>query len=504
MPYQNNGKQHKIKNILSSTAFFYFTAAALISQRFFHLKSIIEEPMSWRQFDTEFYAYSFFKNGINLFKPSVCWMGNHRTLILEFPFISAVISVFYELFGHSIFFARIIILLFYAASAVYLYLLIKNLYYERLAKFALLVYLILPTGVYYSRAIIVDFPVLFFSLSALYYYILGFKKSKFSFITLATLLSLFGFLIKSPYQFIIYIPLLYYIVKNGNIKQLLKYLPLMVIPIVAFILWESYTISTNSSAPDWFFIPGYFKFSSMWQWYFGTAGDRLSLINWENLLRRFSSDGITYIGIPLFIIGLFVRLKDNRSSTFFYYYLAGIIVYLLLFFKLNVIHDYYQIPILVISSYFIGACLDFIYSKLKARSIWKANLITGFILISLVINGIWYTERWYYKVDNVRTISADYIRENTPGQSLVIASIDKTDPRDPRILAPAHRFGWSIRTKDLSGKLIDSLVANGANYLAVAANENLDSNLTKYLNNYKKQEFKIPDSDWKLHLYKLK
>jgi hypothetical protein len=241
----------------------------------------------------------------------------------------------------------------------------------------------------------------------------------------------------------------------------------------------------------------------MWSWYFGTVADRLELNNWLKLITRFIPEGITYTGIPFFILGLVVR-SEKRSVSFFYFYAAGLIIYLLLFLTLNIIHDYYQIPILTVCAFFTGNSIDFIYRSLKIKSLKAANSVTGFILLVLMINGIWYTERWYYKIDKIRTVSAEYIRKNTPENSLVIASIDKTDPRDPRILAPAYRFGWPLRTGDLNANLIDSLIAAGSNYLAITTKENPDSGLSIYLQGFEKQEFKIQEHDWKLLLYKLK
>lgn len=113
---------------------FYSGILILISQRFFHFKNFIDEPMSWRQYDTEFYAYDFYQNGLNLLKPSVCWLGSHKTLILEFPLISGIISILYNIFEPSVFYARIVTFLFHLGSAYYLYCFVKYLYYPRLAK----------------------------------------------------------------------------------------------------------------------------------------------------------------------------------------------------------------------------------------------------------------------------------------------------------------------------------------------------------------------------------
>lgn len=40
---------------------FFALLAILSAQRIIHLFGVIEEPMSWRQFDTEFFAYDFYK-----------------------------------------------------------------------------------------------------------------------------------------------------------------------------------------------------------------------------------------------------------------------------------------------------------------------------------------------------------------------------------------------------------------------------------------------------------
>src|SRR5690606_9822783 len=130
------------------------------------------------------------------------------------------------------------------------------------------------------------------------------------------------------------------------------------------------------------------------------------------------------------------------------YLSLGLVVYVLIFFRLNIIHDYYQIPFAVISAFYIGFTLDYLYEKINLRSAVKANIIISVLLSVLIINGIWYAERWYYKPDNLRLEASGIIEANTDTSDLVIVSISDTDPRDPRILSASKRYGWSIRTAD--------------------------------------------------------
>lgn len=491
------------KIVFREVSLFYVSVSLLLIQRFFHFKGQTEEPMAWRQFDTEFYAYDFFKNGINLFKPSVCWLGAHKTLILEFPLISGVISIFYTVFGHSIFYARLVIFLFYLGSAFYLFLIIKHLYYARIAKLALLIYLMMPLSLYYSRAINIDFPALFFALAMLYYLILGYDKSNFGYIAIGTGSGIIAFLIKAPFAFYLFIPLLYHVFEKKKLSLFLKTLPLLALIGMVFLFWENYVSNTNSGAPDWFFIPDYFKFTNMSDWYFGYLEQRFIAENWKTLFYRFVESTTTYIGIPFFIFGLFAKPENGFKKTFFYFYLTGLFIYLLIFFSLNVIHEYYQIPLLIVSSFFIALSLDLLYRKLREKSLLVAKIFIYFLLVLLMINSIWFTERWYYKIDKVRLYASEEIKKNTEENSLVIVSIKDTDPRDPRILAPSYRYGWSIRLMDLNKDIILRLIQSGAKYLAIIANCDLDDKLVKYLDTYPGKELGIREPGWKLYLYKL-
>lgn len=490
----------KAKLLISKTGLLYLSISAVLIQRFFHFSNYISEPMAWRQYDTEFYAYDFYLNGINFLKPAVCWMGAYRTTILEFPLISALISVLYSMFSPSVIYARAAIFIFFIASAYYLYLLVKHLYYPRFAGLCVLVYISLPISIYYSAAVNIDYPVIFFSLAALYHYIKGYEKESYLHLVLAALLAAAGFVVKSPYLFFIYIPLAYYVFKTKKLKLFLKSIPLLALPALAFILWQKYALSVNAQSPDWFFIPDYFKFTDMSSWYFGSLSDRFVYANWERLFMRFGAGGITYIGFPLFLTGLAALAKIKPKNYFFYFYFAGCFIYLLIFFTLNVIHDYYQVPFAVITSVFIAAGVEFLYSKIEQRSKLYADLVTGFLLLALMVNGIWFAERWYYRLDIVRNSAAAYIRENTPPDALVIASIDLTDPRDPRILAPARRYGWAVPISGLTVDLIKKLKENNATHLAItlSSQQNLSNELGEYLGTHPFRIFIVPNTEWRV------
>lgn len=388
----------------------------------------------WRQCDTFFYSYEFFKSGINLLSPSVCWMGGYMTVALEFPIVSAVIALFFKIFGEKILISELVCLLFYICSVIYLYILINLLLNRRIAYLVSLVYSSLPLGLYYSRAVVIDFAELFFVIATLYYFILWLEKAGIKNLLMILIFSALALLTKAPYVLIIIFPAIYEIYRRNKIKFFLKHLIFFFIPVIIFILWQVYVQNLNSKAPDWFFIPGYFKFTNMSRWYFGYLGSRFDINNWRNIFSRFGESITTYTGIILFIAGLFINLQNNFNKKIFGLFLLGSLIYLLIFFDLNVIHDYYQIPFLCIASFYIAVSFDSLINHFQNN---KYKFLTITVFIVFLINCIWFTERWYYKIDKLKQKSSEMIKNNTDDNSLIIVSGYHTDPREPSILAPS-------------------------------------------------------------------
>ena len=116
----------------------------LFAWRFLHFGPEIDAPHDWRQCDTAWYIRDFYKNGVDLLHPAVCWMGARDTLALEFPLPEAVVAWFYRAFGESIPLARLIFLGFFAGAAAYFFRIAHFILGRPLARLATLVYLAAP------------------------------------------------------------------------------------------------------------------------------------------------------------------------------------------------------------------------------------------------------------------------------------------------------------------------------------------------------------------------
>jgi Dolichyl-phosphate-mannose-protein mannosyltransferase len=450
----------------------------------------------WRQCDTFFYAYEFYKTGINLLTPSVCWMGGYKILALEFPVVSGIIAVFFKIFGEQIYISKLVCLLFFSASVIYLYSLIKLLFYKRLAYLISVVYACLPLGLYYSTTVIIDFAELFFVFATFYYFILWLNNPGKKYLILVLFFSTLALLTKAPYILLIIFPAVYEIYKKDKIKLFLKYLIIFVMPVIIFGVWQSYVQNLNSRSPDWYFIPGYFKFNDMSSWYFGNISSRFDIDNWKNLFTRFIEADMSYVGTILFVSGILIKQPGKYNKKFFGLFCLGSVLYLLIFFNLNLIHEYYQIPLLCIASFYIAITFDYLISNMQTK---KSKSFLIIIFIFFFINCIWFTERWYYKIDKLKQAASEIIKNNTNENSLVIVSDSKTDPRDPTVLAPSLRCGWSVNSKDLSLEIIDGLKKEGAEYLLII----LKSGEKDSYNNFKLIAEQSFENKWEIKFYEL-
>lgn len=435
----------------------YFLVIALlfISARFFHFGSEIDLPHDWRQCDTAHYIRAYYENGVDLLHPSVCWMGNRDTLALEFPLPEAVVALGYHVTGESIPFARIIFLIFFSLSAFYLYRFIHLLWGTDLARISTLVYLAAPLSLFYSRAVHIDFFVIWCTHAMVYYFLRALITGRGNDMLWSSGFATLAFLIKAAYPFYWVIPLLYYTWHLKKLRWLGFRSAVFILPVALFLWWQKQVYTINNSSPDWSYILHYHKMVQSPGWYFGHWAYRLQAYPWYILLQRGIAEVTGFIGIIFFSIGLYkVRLVTH--AAFVLAWLAGTLVYILVFFNLNVVHNYYQIPWLAPASLLIAMGI----SHLPISRGWKVVCT-----ILVIVFNFLYAETHYYQVPLDQVEIGQIIRKNTPDKALVIITYDNMDCRDPRILYRAHRRGWSVEETALNGEVLSRLhTEEGAEY----------------------------------------
>lgn len=475
---------------------FYILVIIALSIRFFHFGEELESPHVWRQSDTANYIWDFYKNGIDLFHPSVCWMGNYKTVILEFPLIEAIVSIGYHIFGPYQFVAKIVFFLFFLLSSFYLYKLIKYLYHSHLAQIATLVYLLTPLSLFYSRAIHIDFAELSFVFAMAYYYIKGIKEEKKSALLLGTLFAALAFVTKIPYVLPIIPPLVAFVFIHKKFSYVLRNFYYFLIPVGLFALWQQHVFTVNDQAPDWYFIPGYRKFTHNAGWYYGSFDQRLSIENWTLLKDRFLHEILGCFGLLLLILSFFFLRKRNY---FILLWLAGSIVYLLIFFNLNRVHNYYQIPFIPILSVILGI------GVFRMCRVFFRKYFTVAASLSILILGtesVIYSEKNYYQVPQIFLEVGNFINNHTENEDLVIVNYEYIDSKCPNFLYAAKRNGWQLSNYKLTGELIYRLMLEKARYFVSVRREPPTVELQGFFNEFPHEKMKATNG-YDVYLYDL-
>jgi len=496
------------------TPLFWILAVAMVGWRFVHFGPQIDSPHQWRQCDTANYIHDFHEDGIDLLYPTVCWMGGYKTVILEFPLHEAVAATFYNVFGADHRWARLTTLLFFLVAVVYLHRFVVLISHQRLAQWVTLVYLALPLGIFYSRAIHIDFTAVAMAHGMAFHYARGFKHRRWKDFAIGALFAGLALMNKAPYAFFLFLPLLHLASRYHSLKLLLRQAHWFILPLVGFVLWQMHVRAVNAAAPDWYFIPHYSKFVDKWGWYFGIWEMRELTWVWRVIAGRVLYEvAAGWYGLVPFAASLLTLGWRNPAASTFRWWLLGTGLYVFIFFNLNFVHNYYQIPLMVPVAFFLGYLLYELEGRLD-RWKWGWGMVMGMVLWgALAGNGIRLTEGIglngpemqhfgdYYRTNPFMVAAGDVIQKQTERQDLVIVSYGGLDCRAPHLLYRSRRHGWSIEDYALTPSLLDQLRAEGATHLAWFFIHEPSIFLKDYLRPFPFSEHHFSEGDPPLFIY---
>jgi hypothetical protein len=438
------------------------TLLFLMSLRFFHFSETIDTPHAWRQYDTLQYIDGYHIDDNAFLSPSVCWMGGHETLILEFPLPEYMIATLYDIFGDHLWISRLFFLFFFTITLFFFYRTLQLIFSGTTPLLATLIFGLAPLSLFFSRAIHIDFFALAFSFGMLFYAMKAIRDRSFLLLVVSMLLGTIAFLVKSPYCFFLAIPILVYAISEKRFKWLLPRAIIFVIPVICLFLWNRFAHETNGKIPDWSFIPNFNNFSQMWYWYFGTLQQRLIGGNWITIFSRIHFEILGFAGLLFFGVGVLLS-KKNLSYVWTLSWLLGAFIYLSIFFNLNVIHNYYQLPFVAPLAICNAIGINWIGNRLKSPL-----LIASICLLGFAGEQLFYAESNYYVTNDSFEKIAAVLKKNSVPEDRIVFSYGGLSPQCPLILQPAKRKGWSIPTTDLSPSLVYQLSQEaGANKLAI-------------------------------------
>lgn len=470
-------KNSPIKKYLPSLSTKYAIYSLLlifIILRIIYLFSPIIGAQSWRQADTAAMARNFFENGYNILYPQIDWGGNSPGFVeSEFPIYQYIIALLYKIFGLHEFIGRLISIFFSIISIYLLYKIVLKLIDQKTALWSTFIYSILPLNIFYSRVFMPE-PLLILSiLAGIYFFILWIESQRLLYFSLSLVFITTACLIKIPTLYI-GLPLAFLAFKKYGCKAIIKP-PLLFFSgfvMISLYLWYSHAhqmfIDTGLSFGIW----GYG--SDKWgNWDFIFTWEYFNGVFFKNIAEKH----LTWIGFIFFLIG-FIKFYKHKEYRFFYSWIAAAVIYLVIVAKGNYFHDYYQLPIVIPFTVFIGSAFTKYFDSSILNNYKKTLLYVSLALLFL-LSGARLVD--YFGREDLTKNDKYHLalksNELIESNSLVIA----VSSYDPMLLYNAHKKGWQCFPSELTEEFILEKKNLGAKYILGNKSEFKTDELNRFL-----------------------
>ncbi len=444
-----------MKNFVARYPLLILIVLLAFAVRLYRLNYPLLDWHSWRQADTASVTREFQKNGIDLLEPKyhdVSSIPSGRDnpagyRMVELPLVNALIAGLLSIFPSLplVPTSRMVSILFSLGTLIAIFLLVKEWSGKRVAYLSALTFAVLPYSIYYSRAILPEPAMLFFSTFAIYSFD-RWTRIQHAGWYLSSALSLAIALLLKP--FVVFLaPVFAVIVWLQFGKNFWKNLWLYLYGLMAvapLLLWRDWIANYPEGIPasDWLYNGNGIRFRPAWfRW-----------LGYERLTKLM----LGFSGLVFLPFGL---IDKNKDTLLYLAWWLGIGSYLTVFATGNVQHDYYQIIMLPILSITVGKGVVKFYQFINYQ--WKKRFyqlpvyshVTALTLVScaflIMIAFSWTQVRGYFNVNHWEYVRAGQIvRDKTPSDALIIAPA----MGDTAFLFQTDRRGWPIGS-DISDKI---------------------------------------------------
>ena len=438
--------------------------------RLYQLQTPLADWHSFRQADTASVTREYVKHSIDLLRPRYHDLSNIQSgldnldgwRMVEFPFINAGIAMILKTlpFLPLVPTSRMISIIFSLLTLISIYYLVKNLSGKKTAYLAAFIFSVLPYSVYYSRTVLPEPGMLFFSTFSILSFYYWVRRGEWKWYLLsATSLSL-ALLLK---PFVIFTALVYLIIfffykKNFRVTRLPNYLVTLLpflLSLFPLYLWRQWIIQFPSGIPasDWLFNSDLIRFRPAWfRWLF-----------YERIAKLI----LGFFGV-MFLPLAFIKIK--KDTLVYAAWWIGMIIYMSVLATGNVRHDYYQIlltPIICIS---VAKGSTWLLDFLKVKFSHQTSVsILGFIYL-LMLTFSWQQVKGYFNINHWEYVKAGRaVDKLLPPNAKVIASGNG----DTTFLFQTNRTGWPI------GVDIEEKIQLGAEYFVTTSYDNVARELEK-------------------------
>ncbi len=421
--------------------------------RLYRIHTPLADWHSWRQADTAAVTRRYVQEGIDLLHPKYDDLSSipsgrenpNGYRMVEFPFVNALTAGLYQIIpGASTLevhvFSRLISIAFSLGSLIFLYLLINRLSDYLTATLASLTFALLPYNIFFSRVVLPEVPLVFFSLGMMYFFI---RKP----IWLSAIFAIFAFLLK-PITVFLFPPLVYWhFRKNSFSFHSVTLITLFtLITLIPLLLWRQWIQQFPEGIPafTWLLNGNGIRFKGAWfRWLFA---DRLSRLI------------LGYFGLIPLALGLLPK-PNSKEGWFYHFWLLGMVAYLAVFATGNVQHDYYQIIIIPILCIFIAKGIVFLLHPPSVFSRPASYLLLATSYLFMLAFG-WFHIRDYFNINHPEIVEAGEAADAIlPKNAKVIAPY----MGDTAFLYQINRQGWPI-----GGSITEKIKLGATDYVTTS------------------------------------
>lgn len=466
---------------------------------------LYDTSYQWRPLHTEVTVYWFVREGIDILNYQTPFYGPPWQIPIEFPLFQAMAAIVFKAgLGKLEFACRLTALLCFYLSALFLYLLCKKIFLDNLTRFMTLsLFLWLPINIHYSTEPLIDHLALAFALAYLYFILLWLDThSSFWNALFATIFGSLSLLVKPTTMPVVVIPIIVFVLKDMwtiygkdlkppfNLQNVLKkvwtqrfywlmLLMMAVIPMLVGSIWTRHAdlIKDRSVFTEWH------TSKAMVNWYFGTWSLRMDQSVWINHISEAQRLFLPY-GLSIFaVLGTFVAVdiipfagEQTKTRLFILSVIASLGVALALFLSLYQ-QQYYFIA--------FSASMAILGGYGLAR-FWQLRKTKGRTFI--FVFAIWAIIFLGFNIKDHKTLRNIAVSENRKlGKMMVRAQrIQKHVPRDNWIVVvgpdwdpihvyPLERKAMVVTPREL-GKPVCDVLANERFTLVVVADRSYERN----------------------------
>jgi 4-amino-4-deoxy-L-arabinose transferase-like glycosyltransferase len=461
------------------------------SLRLFHVSAPFLDTHAWRQLDTAAMARNFYEDGFLPFDPQVDWGGRHGYLEAEFPLVPALIAVVYRMTGVHETAARVAIIVAGVALIWAVYRLAIALDGRTsVARAAAFLVAVSPMAVFFGRIVIPDTPMMLCLVLALTGYVEYARRGSTRWLFAGAVCLTIACLLKLPAVFV------------G---------PAIVAALVqargwrAFrdpFVWLAGTIPLALTAGWYWHAHGIFERTGLTMGILGAPTKfypaYVSAGPWPSIYSKWSTS--TLLTDPEFYRRMFMRFYHLLLlPAGFVGALVGALIWrgwgrgvLAVWFVSNVaflfiagevhrVHEYYQLPFVVIAAIYFGAVAWPVFDGEWLRKhvgrgalapVAAGVVLTVAAIASFYASGV--TESHFPPRGMAERMfqAGQAIDAVTTDNDLAIV-VDDYGIMSPILLYFMHLKGWSFDPGDMSPEVVDNLRRLGARYFVTTQWSNL-------------------------------